>query len=269
MHATILHPPKIFVAANFSEAIDRHHFGGVRALFHPGFGHDLFAVPAAMPKIQQAEAGHVAGGDFEVIGAMDREGAPEEKNIARLKIFHAYGFSDALVESVADFFASLLLEDGAHNVVVPVVVVKVCSRRMAASGGAVLPHDFGFKIHRVINAGASAQQVDHTRLLFCLGKRIGSIVDADLFERLVDVDDAFGGVNSVERADEALAHRIGVNFLVDVSPGVDNFPALDNHRGGTLNRIRIGADSGQLFFGPSGFYRSGGVRPRLAGKDFL
>src|SRR5579863_1394242 len=111
MYASILHPPKILIAANFAQAIDGHHFGGVRALFYPGFGHDLFAVPAAMPKIQQAETSHVAGGDFEVIGAMGRKGISEVKNIARLKIFHAEGFGDALVESFADFFASLLLEE--------------------------------------------------------------------------------------------------------------------------------------------------------------
>src|SRR5579864_4020206 len=127
MHATVLHPPKIFIAANFAQAIDCYHFGGVRALFYPGFGHDLLAVPAAMPKIKQPEASHIAGVDFEVIGAMDRERASEVKNIARLKIFHAERFRDALEESVADFFAGLLLKDGTHNVVVPVVVVKVCS----------------------------------------------------------------------------------------------------------------------------------------------
>src|SRR5579863_4081676 len=99
MDATILHPPKIFIAANFAQAIDCHHFGGVRALFYPSFGHDLFAIPPAMPKIQQAEASHVAGGDFEVVGAMDREGATDVKYIARPKIFHAEGFGDALVES--------------------------------------------------------------------------------------------------------------------------------------------------------------------------
>src|SRR5579863_5063673 len=103
MYASILHPPKILIAANFAQAIDGHHFGGVRALFYPGFGHDLFAVPAAMPKIQQAEASHISGSDLEVVGTMDRKGTSEVKNIPRLKILHAQGLGDALVKSVADF----------------------------------------------------------------------------------------------------------------------------------------------------------------------
>src|SRR5215472_1131862 len=79
------------------------------------------------------------------------------------------GFCDALVESIADFQVRLLLEDRAHDVIVPVVVVKVRSWRMAAAGRADLLHLLRFKIHQMINAGPRPEQVNDPRLLFCLG----------------------------------------------------------------------------------------------------
>src|SRR5580692_8932743 len=151
MNTAVIDPPEILVTADI-RAVGLHHLIGVTAFFHPGLWDDLLAVPAAVTEIEQAETRHIARGDFKVIGGMDRKWAAKIEQITRLKIFHADGLCDALIESIANFQAGLFFEDGSKNIKIPIVVIPERARRVTPARWPAFLHGLSFKIYRVVHA---------------------------------------------------------------------------------------------------------------------
>src|SRR5579863_2012960 len=199
MNTTVVHPPEILVTAVI-RAVGLHHVTGVTAFFDPGVWHYLFAVPAAVTEIEQAETRHIARRNLEVISGMDGKWTTKIEDIARLEILHANRFGDALVEGIANLQASLFLKDRPQDIKIPIVVIPERSWRVTPAGWPAFLHGLSLKIYRVVHARACAQQIHDLRLLFFFSQRIGRIVDAELFKGLIDVNDAFSRVNSIKSA---------------------------------------------------------------------
>src|SRR5580700_626918 len=112
MNTAVINPPEILVTAVI-RAFGLHHLIGVTTFFDPGFGYDLFAVPAAVTDIEQAESRHIARRNLEVISGMDGKRTAKIEDVARLEILHANRFGDALVKGIANLQASLFFKDRA------------------------------------------------------------------------------------------------------------------------------------------------------------
>src|ERR1700722_8118832 len=110
MNTAVIHPPEILITAVI-RAVGLHHLTGVAAFFDPGFWPDLFAVPAAVTEIEQAETCHIARRNFKVIGGRDGKWAAKIEDVARMKILHANRLGYALIKGVADLHASLFFKD--------------------------------------------------------------------------------------------------------------------------------------------------------------
>src|SRR5579859_7727215 len=110
VNTAVIHPPEILVTAAI-RAIGLHHLTCVTTFVDPGFGHDLFAVPASVTEIEQAETRHIARCNLKVIGRMDGKWTAEIKHVARLEILHADRLGYALIKGVPDLHTSLFLKD--------------------------------------------------------------------------------------------------------------------------------------------------------------
>src|SRR5579863_9891586 len=112
MNTAVVNPPEILVTAVIRTVV-LHHLTGVTAFFDPGFRHDLFAVPAAVTDIEQAETSHIARRHLEVVSGMSGEWTAEIEDVARLEILHANRFGYALVKGIANLQASPFFQDRA------------------------------------------------------------------------------------------------------------------------------------------------------------
>src|SRR5580700_9641284 len=199
MNTAVIHPPEILVTAVI-RAVGLHHLIGVTTFFDPGFGHDLFAVPAAVTQIEQAETRHIARSNLKVVSGMNGKWAAKIEDVARLEILHANRLGYALIKGVADLHASLFFKDRPQDIKIPIVVIPERARRVTPAGWPALLHGLSFEIYLVVHARPCAQQIHNARLLLFFRERVGRIVDAQLLKRLVDVNHTFSGINSVKSA---------------------------------------------------------------------
>jgi hypothetical protein len=101
---------------------------------HPRRRHDLAAVPVAAARHHQAEAGHVARREEQVVGKKARLALEAHHALAReLEVLHLQRPGELLVERLEDRLAGQLLEHRAQDVEVPVVVVEERARLLGAA----------------------------------------------------------------------------------------------------------------------------------------
>ncbi|OEZ27947.1 hypothetical protein AO062_25150 [Variovorax boronicumulans] len=199
---------------------------------------------------QQADAGQVARRQMHHLGRV--LGAAFEPGLGVLRvaeILELQRFGQVGLQRLEDAASGAAFEDGAQHVGVPVVVVPELARRMAAPGRSLGLGLGGLVGGRMVDTRAQLQQLPHGGRAFGVAEPV-LVADAELAQRLVQVDLAAADVNAVEHALHALAHRGQVHRLVDVAVGMHEHALVDHEVGVGLDRCGKRVGHLELRFGP-------------------